>query len=163
MSSIEPQTTSPVLSTTRIHPPVLAAALLLGTLALHFILPEARAVGWYQLIGLLLVAAGAGLSSFAAALFSGAQHHQESVWRAGGIYRAAAVHPDAKSNVLGHHDHASRDGGFLQLDRDVDSAGGLLRGDRSNGDSARGRNDGAALRPGLHRVSESGQTLALKL
>jgi protein-S-isoprenylcysteine O-methyltransferase Ste14 len=69
MSSIEPQTTNPVLSTTRIHPPVLAAALLLGTLALHFVLPEARAVGWYQVIGLLLVAAGVGLSSFAAALF----------------------------------------------------------------------------------------------
>ncbi len=69
MSSTEPQTTSPVLSTTRIHPPVLAAALLLGTLALHFVLPEARAAGWYQVIGLLLVAAGAGLSCFAAALF----------------------------------------------------------------------------------------------
>jgi protein-S-isoprenylcysteine O-methyltransferase Ste14 len=69
MSSIEPQPTSPVLSTTRIHPPVLAAALLLGTLALHFVLPEARAVGWYQVIGLLVVAGGAGLACFAAALF----------------------------------------------------------------------------------------------
>jgi protein-S-isoprenylcysteine O-methyltransferase Ste14 len=69
MNSIEPQARSTVLSTTKIHPPILAGALLLVTLALHFMLPEERAVGWYQVIGLLLVAAGAGLSSFAAAIF----------------------------------------------------------------------------------------------
>jgi protein-S-isoprenylcysteine O-methyltransferase Ste14 len=69
MNSTEPQTTGTMLSTARIHPPLLAAALLLATLALHFVLPEARAVGWYQVIGLLLVALGVGMSSFAAALF----------------------------------------------------------------------------------------------
>jgi len=53
----------------RIHPPLLAGALLLGTLVLHFVLPEERMVGWYQVIGLLVVAVGAGLSSFAAAIF----------------------------------------------------------------------------------------------
>ncbi|HKN13439.1 MAG TPA: isoprenylcysteine carboxylmethyltransferase family protein [Candidatus Binatus sp.] len=69
MNSTEPQSTSTGLSTTKIHPPLLAAALLLATLALHFILPEERTVGWYQVIGLLVVAFGAGLSCFAAAIF----------------------------------------------------------------------------------------------
>ncbi len=69
MNSTEPQSTSTGLSTTKIHPPLLAAALLLATLVLHFILPEERTVGWYQVIGLLVVAFGAGLSCFAAAIF----------------------------------------------------------------------------------------------
>ena len=69
MNSTEPQSTSTVLSTTRIHPPLLAAALVLGTLVLHFLLPEERTVGWYQVIGLLVVAFGAGLCCFAAAIF----------------------------------------------------------------------------------------------
>jgi protein-S-isoprenylcysteine O-methyltransferase Ste14 len=69
MNSTEPQSTSTVLSTTKIHPPLLAAALLLITLVLHFLLPEERTVGWYQVIGLLVVAFGAGLSCFAAAIF----------------------------------------------------------------------------------------------
>ncbi|MGB3549857.1 MAG: isoprenylcysteine carboxylmethyltransferase family protein [Candidatus Binatus sp.] len=69
MNSTEPQSTSTVLSTTKIHPPLLAAALLLVTLVLHFLLPEERTVGWYQVIGLLVVAFGAGLSCFAAAIF----------------------------------------------------------------------------------------------
>src|ERR1039457_3263981 len=64
MNSTEPQSTSTVPSTTKIYPPLLA-----GTLVLHIILPEERTVGWYQLIGLLVVAAGAGLSCFAAAIF----------------------------------------------------------------------------------------------
>src|SRR5260370_7166791 len=53
----------------KIHPPLLAGVLELVTLALHFMLPEERTVGWEQVIGLLFVAAGAGLSSFAAAIF----------------------------------------------------------------------------------------------
>jgi protein-S-isoprenylcysteine O-methyltransferase Ste14 len=71
MDSTEPQTenTSTALSTMKIHPPLLAGVLLLVTLILHFLLPEERAVGWSEVIGLLLVAVGAGLSSFAAALF----------------------------------------------------------------------------------------------
>ncbi len=69
MKSTEPQSTSTVPSTTKIYPPLLAGALVLGTLVLHFILPEERTVGWYQVIGLLVVAAGAGLSCFAAAIF----------------------------------------------------------------------------------------------
>ena len=69
MNSTEPQSTSTVLSTTKIHPPLLAAALLLATLVLHFLLPEERTVGWYQVIGLLVVAFGAGLACFAAAIF----------------------------------------------------------------------------------------------
>ena len=69
MNSTEPQSTSTVLSTTKIHPPLLAAALLLVTLVLHFLLPEERTVGWYQVIGLLVVAAGVGVSCFAAAIF----------------------------------------------------------------------------------------------
>jgi protein-S-isoprenylcysteine O-methyltransferase Ste14 len=47
----------------------LAAALILVTLILHFVLPEERLVGWHHVIGLLLVAAGSGLSTFAAAIF----------------------------------------------------------------------------------------------
>jgi protein-S-isoprenylcysteine O-methyltransferase Ste14 len=69
MNSTEPRSSSTVLSTTKIYPPLLAGALVLGTLVLHFIVPEARSVGWYQVIGLLVVALGAGLSCFAAALF----------------------------------------------------------------------------------------------
>ena len=57
------------LMNTKIHPPLLAAALILVTLILHFVLPEERTVGWHLVIGLLLVAVGAGLSSFAAAIF----------------------------------------------------------------------------------------------
>jgi protein-S-isoprenylcysteine O-methyltransferase Ste14 len=69
MSSSEPQAPSTTLTTMKIHPPLLAAALLLVTLVLHFLLPEERSVGWYQVIGLLIVVVGAGLSSFAAAIF----------------------------------------------------------------------------------------------
>ncbi|HEV2170549.1 MAG TPA: isoprenylcysteine carboxylmethyltransferase family protein [Candidatus Binatus sp.] len=55
--------------TAKIHPPLLAGALLLVTLILHFLLPEEHAVEWNEVIGLLLVAMGAGMSSFAAAIF----------------------------------------------------------------------------------------------
>ena len=69
MNSIEPQARSTVLTTTKIHPPILAGALLLVTLALHFMLPEQRVVGLEQVIGLLFVVFGVGMSSFAAAIF----------------------------------------------------------------------------------------------
>ncbi len=69
MNSTEPQSPSTVLSTTKIHPPLLAGGLVLATLALHFMLPEARTVGWSQVIGLLVVAAGEGVTCFAAAIF----------------------------------------------------------------------------------------------
>ena len=56
----------------RIPPPVLAGLLLIGTLLLHVAArPHApRLVHPHQLLGLLLVAAGIGLSAYAAALFS---------------------------------------------------------------------------------------------
>lgn len=57
--------------TLRIHPPVLAGLLLLGVLLLHLLGGHHRFVHPHQLLGLLLVAAGVGLSSYAAALFSG--------------------------------------------------------------------------------------------
>jgi protein-S-isoprenylcysteine O-methyltransferase Ste14 len=69
MNSIEPQAPSTTLTTMKIHPPLLAGVLVLVTLALHFMLPEERIVGWEQVIGLIAVAVGAGLSSFAAAIF----------------------------------------------------------------------------------------------
>ncbi|MGC2493401.1 methyltransferase family protein [Candidatus Binatus sp.] len=70
MNTTEPQASSTTLTTTKIHPPLLAGTLLLVTLALHFMLPEERAVGWEQFIGLLFVAAGVGVMCFAAAIFS---------------------------------------------------------------------------------------------
>src|ERR1700758_2922269 len=70
MDSTGPQAPSTTLTTMKIHPPLLAVALLLITLALHFMLPEERSVGWYQVIGLIVVAAGVGVSCFAAAIFS---------------------------------------------------------------------------------------------
>ena len=69
MNSTEPQASSTTLTTMKIHPPLLAGALLLVALALHFILPEERTVGWEQFIGLLVVAAGVGVMCFAAAIF----------------------------------------------------------------------------------------------
>ena len=69
MNTTEHESTSNTLMNTRIHPPILAGALLLITLILHFMLPEERIVGWHHLIGLILTVAGMGLSSFAAALF----------------------------------------------------------------------------------------------
>ncbi|SRR5208337_1966473 len=69
MNSTEPQSASTTLTTMKIHPPLLAGALLLVTLVLHFMLPEERSVGWYQVIGLLVVVAGVGLMFFAAAIF----------------------------------------------------------------------------------------------
>ncbi|MDO8430990.1 MAG: isoprenylcysteine carboxylmethyltransferase family protein [Candidatus Binatus sp.] len=53
----------------KIHPPLLAAALLAATLILHFILPENRTVAWHHVIGLLIVAAGVGICVFPAAVF----------------------------------------------------------------------------------------------
>jgi protein-S-isoprenylcysteine O-methyltransferase Ste14 len=72
MPSTEPQTanTNTTLSTMKIHPPLLAGGLLLVTLILHLLLPEEHAVEWNEVIGLLLVAVGAGVSSFAAAVFT---------------------------------------------------------------------------------------------
>ena len=69
MNTTEPQASSTTLTTMKIYPPLLAGVLVLVTLALHFMLPEERTVGWEQFIGLLFVAVGAGLSSFAAAIF----------------------------------------------------------------------------------------------
>jgi protein-S-isoprenylcysteine O-methyltransferase Ste14 len=69
MESTEPKYASNALMNTKIHPPLLAVALILITLILHFVLPEERLVGWHHVIGLLLVAVGVGLSSFAAAIF----------------------------------------------------------------------------------------------
>lgn len=69
MNSTEPEYTSSALTNMKIHPPILAGALLIVTIALHFMLPEERSVGWLQVIGLLLTAGGAGISSFAAAIF----------------------------------------------------------------------------------------------
>jgi protein-S-isoprenylcysteine O-methyltransferase Ste14 len=57
--------------TLRIYPPVLAGGLLLGALLLHLLGGHHRIVHPHQLLGLLLVAAGVGLSSYAAALFGG--------------------------------------------------------------------------------------------
>ena len=57
----------------RIPPPALAGLLLLGALLLHLVggpHPH-RFIHPHQLLGMLLVAAGAALSSYAAALFSG--------------------------------------------------------------------------------------------
>ena len=70
MNSTEPQASSTTLTTMKIHPPLLAGALVLITLALHFMLPEERTVGWEQFIGLLFVAAGVGVMCFAAAIFT---------------------------------------------------------------------------------------------
>jgi protein-S-isoprenylcysteine O-methyltransferase Ste14 len=69
MNSTESQSQGTTLTTMKIHPPLLAVALILVTLLLHFMLPEERSVGWYQAIGLIVVVVGAGLSSFAAAIF----------------------------------------------------------------------------------------------
>ena len=69
MNSTQSESPGTALTTMKIHPPLLAAALLLVTLLLHFMLPEEREVGWYQVIGLIVVALGAGVCSFAAALF----------------------------------------------------------------------------------------------
>jgi protein-S-isoprenylcysteine O-methyltransferase Ste14 len=69
MNSTKSESPDTTLTTMRIHPPVLAGALVLATLVLHFILPEQRSVGWYQVIGLIVTAAGVALMFFAAAIF----------------------------------------------------------------------------------------------
>jgi protein-S-isoprenylcysteine O-methyltransferase Ste14 len=55
--------------TIKIHPPALAGILLLVTAILHLVAGN-HTVRPHQLIGLLVVAAGAGLCSYAAALFA---------------------------------------------------------------------------------------------
>lgn len=58
-------------SGTRIHPPVLAGILLLAGLLLHLLAgPHHRIVHFHQFAGLILVAAGVGLSFYAAAIFA---------------------------------------------------------------------------------------------
>lgn len=52
----------------KIHPPLFAAALLIGTLILHSLF-ESTTVPGHTVLGLLLVAAGVGICVFAAALF----------------------------------------------------------------------------------------------
>ncbi len=69
MNTTEPEYSSNALMTTKIHPPLLAGALLLVTLILHFILPEERTVGWHHVVGMLMTAGGAGVCTFAAAIF----------------------------------------------------------------------------------------------
>ena len=56
----------------RISPPALAGLLLLGALLLHLVAgPHHPFIHPHQLLGMLQVASGAGLSSYAAALLSG--------------------------------------------------------------------------------------------
>jgi protein-S-isoprenylcysteine O-methyltransferase Ste14 len=69
MNTTESQSASTTFTTMKIHPPLLAGALVLVTLVLHFMLPEERSAGWSQVIGLLVVAGGVGVSCFAAAIF----------------------------------------------------------------------------------------------
>jgi len=69
MNTTEPEVSSNALMTTKIYPPLLAGALLLATLILHFMLPEERSVGWHHVIGLLVTAGGVGICFFAAAIF----------------------------------------------------------------------------------------------
>jgi protein-S-isoprenylcysteine O-methyltransferase Ste14 len=69
MNDTQNEVTPAAIAGIRIHPPLLALGLIAVTLLLHFMLPEQRAVGWLQVIGLLVVAGGTGLSFFAAALF----------------------------------------------------------------------------------------------
>jgi protein-S-isoprenylcysteine O-methyltransferase Ste14 len=69
MNTTETPSISKSPSSMKIHPPLLAAGLLVGTLVLHFVLPESRTVAWHQVVGLLLVAAGVGTCVFAAAIF----------------------------------------------------------------------------------------------
>jgi protein-S-isoprenylcysteine O-methyltransferase Ste14 len=58
--------------TVRIHPPLLAAGLLVIVLVLHLIGGHHQyAFSFHQLFGLLLAAAGSGFSCYAAALFTG--------------------------------------------------------------------------------------------
>ncbi len=90
MNSTEPQASNPTLTTMKIHPPLLAGALVLITLALHFMLPEERTVGWEQFIGLLFVAAGVGVIVFRRRDFPGARHHQE-------IHTASRAHSSSQS------------------------------------------------------------------
>jgi protein-S-isoprenylcysteine O-methyltransferase Ste14 len=55
----------------KIHPPVLAGVLLLGGLVLHLLgHSHHRFVHLHQLLGMLLVAGGVGLSFYAAAIFT---------------------------------------------------------------------------------------------
>jgi protein-S-isoprenylcysteine O-methyltransferase Ste14 len=59
------------IRTVHIHPPLLAGILLLSGLLIHLLAgPHHRVVQLHHLSGLLLVAAGVGLSSYAAALFA---------------------------------------------------------------------------------------------
>ena len=69
MNATQGDATPRTSETMKIHPPLLALALVAVTLVLHFMLPESREVEWYQLIGLVLTAGGVGLSFFAAAIF----------------------------------------------------------------------------------------------
>ena len=52
----------------KIHPPMLAFGLLIGTLVLHSLFEEGDAEA-HQVLGMLLVASGVGISFYAAALF----------------------------------------------------------------------------------------------
>ena len=56
-------------SAPKIHPPILALALLVGGLLLHLMMPEPRVVGWHDLFGILLTSGGVGLCFYAAAIF----------------------------------------------------------------------------------------------
>lgn len=68
MSDTSDLTGAPAGGGFKIHPPLLAAALLVGTLVLHSLF-ESSSVPGHAVVGLLLVAAGIGVSFFAAALF----------------------------------------------------------------------------------------------
>ena len=163
MNSTEPQAPSTVLSTTKIHPPILAGALLLVTLALHFMLPEERAVGWEQVIGLLFVVFGAGVSSFAAALFQARETTRNPYGEPAAFVVQSPYTWTRNPMYLGLTTAlfglALFFGSIVMLAR----AGGVLRGDRSDRNSARRRNDGTAVWQGLPRLHESRQTLDLNL
>jgi protein-S-isoprenylcysteine O-methyltransferase Ste14 len=62
--------TSHRTETLHIHPPLLAAGLLVIGLLLHLIGAHGRAFPFHQFVGLLFVAIGTGLACYAAALFA---------------------------------------------------------------------------------------------
>ena len=58
-----------VVTEGKIHPPLLALALIVVTFILHELLPEQRDIAWHHVLGLVLTAGGVGFSFYAAAIF----------------------------------------------------------------------------------------------
>ena len=130
----------------QIHPPLLAAALLIIALVLHLIGAHGgRTFRLHQFLGLLLVAAGTGLSGYAAALFAARETTKNPYGKPAAFVISPPYTVMRNPMYVGLATILFGFAVFFWLTSHVNCADPVWAHNRSNGDSTRRRNHGTVI------------------